>query len=435
MSTSIPSPIHARSSAGELEELRARARADYEALRARHLRIDLTRGKPGPEQLDLSSALLTLPGNGDYTLENGGDSRNYGGVQGLPEARELFAPMLGASPDCVVVANNSSLAVMHDCIVYALLKGMPDSPRPWSAEDPVRFLCPSPGYDRHFAICESYGIDMIPVALTGQGPDMDRVESLVRDPAVRGMWCVPKYSNPTGEIYSDETIERLARMETAAPDFRLFWDNAYSVHHLTDREIEIANILERCAAAGHAERPLVFGSTSKITFAGGGVGLLAASSRNIAWYLEHGGVRSIGPDKLNQLRHVRFLRSHDGILELMRKHRALVVPKFAAVDAALERRLAGSGFARWTKPLGGYFVSVDVIPGCAARVVELAKGLGVVMVPAGQTYPYRTDPNDSNLRIAPTYASLTDIEAGAEAIAVCIELAVCERLLADGGEA
>jgi DNA-binding transcriptional MocR family regulator len=406
-----------------------RAEADYASLCKAGLEIDMTRGKPSAAQLDLSNAMLTLPGNGDFYQADGGDTRNYfGSVQGLPEARALFAGMMGAPPERILIGNNSSLALMHDCIVYALLKGVPGGTAPWGAAQPITFLCPAPGYDRHFAICEAYGIRMIAVPLTGSGPDMDVVERLALDPSVRGMWCVPKYSNPTAETYSEEVIRRIARMPTGAPDFRVFWDNAYGVHHLTDRRVEIADILDLSEQAGHADRALVFASTSKITFAGGGLALLAASEANIKWLVVRSSTRTIGPDKLNQLRHVRFLRNHSGIEQLMSGHRKLLEPKFKAVEAAFERRLQGSGFARWTKPLGGYFVSVDVHDGCAARVVELARQAGISMVSAGQTFPYRKDPRDSNLRIAPSFPELKDVSAAAEGIAICIEYAVAERL-------
>jgi DNA-binding transcriptional MocR family regulator len=410
----------------------ARAQIDHAAFCQLGLKIDMTRGKPGPDQLDLSNAMLTLPGNGDFSQADGGDTRNYyGSVQGLPEARALFATMMGAPPERILIGNNSSLALMHDCIVYGLLKGVPGGAASWGSAQPITFLCPAPGYDRHFAICEGYGIRMVPVPMTGNGPDMDMVERQAFDPAVRGMWCVPKYSNPTGETYSDEIIRRLACMPTAAPDFRVFWDNAYTVHHLTDRRVEIANFLDLCHAAGHADRPLIFASTSKITLAGGGLGLLAASQANIDWFVALSSRRTIGPDKLNQLRHVRFLRDHAGIERHMQAHRNLLQPKFAAIDAAFEQRLRDSGFARWTKPLGGYFVSVDVHAGCAARVVDLARQAGISMVAAGQAFPYRLDPQDSNLRIAPSFRGLRDVTAAADGIAISIDYAVAERLLGE----
>jgi aspartate/methionine/tyrosine aminotransferase len=409
-----------------------RAKVDYSDLCKAGLKIDMTRGKPSAAQLDLSNVMLTLPGNGDFYQADGGDTRNYfGSVQGLPEARVLFARMMGAPPERILIGNNSSLALMHDCIVYALLKGVPGGPTPWSATQSITFLCPAPGYDRHFSICEECGIRMIAVPLTGNGPDMEIVERLALDPSVRGMWCVPKYSNPTAETYSAETIQRIARMRTGAPDFRVFWDNAYGVHHLTDERVEIANILTLSEQAGHPDRVLVFASTSKVTFAGGGLALLAASEANIKWFVERSSIRTIGPDKLNQLRHVRFLRDHGGIERLMAAHRKLLEPKFKAIDAAFERRLQGTGLASWTKPLGGYFVSVDVYDGCAYRVVKLAKEAGISMVPAGQTFPYRKDPRDSNLRIAPSFPELEEVSTGAEGIAICIEYAVAERLASE----
>ena len=422
--------MHSTATAGDTQVRYERARADFSTLCKAGLNIDMTRGKPSTDQLDLSNAMLALPGNGDVLQADGGDTRNYfGSVQGLPEARALFATMMGAPPERIVIGNNSSLALMHDCLVYALLKGVPGDTVPWRAAPPITFLCPVPGYDRHFAVCEHYGIRMIPIALTGSGPDMDTVERLALDPSVRGMWCVPKYSNPTSETYSEEVIQRIASMRTGAADFRVFWDNAYGVHHLTDRRVEIANILDLSAQAGHPDRPLVFASTSKITFAGGGLALLAASDANIKWFVTHSSIRTIGPDKLNQLRHVRFLRNHAGIERLMGAHRNLLAPKFEVIDAALARRLQGTGYAHWTKPLGGYFVSVDVHQGCAARVVELAKQAGIRMVPAGQTFPYRRDPRDSNLRIAPSFPELREVVAAADGIAICIEYAVAELLM------
>lgn len=407
--------------------------AVFEKLRAQGLKIDMTRGKPSSAQLDLCNALLTLPGNGDYFQGDGGDTRNYfGSVQGLPEARVLFSRMMGAPPERILIGNNSSLALMHDVIVYALLKGVPGGRGAWISDQPITFLCPSPGYDRHFAICAEYDIRMIPVPLTGAGPDMDMVEALVRDPSVRGMWCVPKYSNPTGETYSDEVVDRIARMETGAPDFRVFWDNAYSLHRLTEKEVTLKNVLDACETAGHADRALVFGSTSKMTFAGGGLSLMAASQANIDWFVARCSKRSIGPDKLNQLRHVRFLRDHDGIEGLMEAHRQLLAPKFAAVEAAFDARLGDGELARWTRPDGGYFVSVDVVGGCAARVVELAKQACVTMVAAGQTFPYAKDPDGSNLRIAPSFPEIADLTQAAKAIAICIEVAVTEKLLGEG---
>jgi len=414
-------------SAAELEALRSEVRGKYEAFRARGLKLDMTRGKPAPEQLDLSNGMLAFPGNADHFTEAGEDARNYGGLQGLAEARALFSPVLGAPPDRIIVGNNSSLALMHDCIVWALLKGAPGSPRPWAKEQDVAFICPSPGYDRHFAICEEYGVRMLPAPMTGQGPDMDVVEALAADPAVKGMWCVPKYSNPTGEIYSDETVRRLASMRAEAPDFRLFWDNAYAVHHLTERRHEILNILEECERAGNPDRAFVFASTSKITLAGAGLAFFASSAANVRWLLARAGKRTIGPDKLNQLRHVRFLRDEASLYRHMDAHRALIAPKFDAVAEALDRHLAGTGVARWTRPDGGYFISVDASQGTAKRVVELAKEAGLSLTPAGATWPHGQDPHDSTLRLAPTFPSLEEVRAASEGIALCILLAAIDK--------
>ena len=414
----------------ELRALRNQVSAEYQDFRARGLALDITRGKPSPEQLDLANDLLALPGGVDYFAETGDDSRNYGLLQGLPEVRSLFSKTIGAPVDRIAATDNSSLALMHDCIVWALLKGVPGSAVPWSQAPIPTFICPVPGYDRHFAICEEFGIRMLTVPMTGHGPDMNAVESLVADPTVKGMWCVPKYSNPTGEIYSDETVQRLASMQAAAPDFRLFWDNAYAAHHLTERRYEIANILDLCEKANHPDRPFVFTSTSKVTLAGAGISFFASSAANLRWYLARAGKRTIGPDKLNQLRHVRFLKNQEGLDRHMDAHRALLRPKFDAVISALESRLAGTGVARWTRPEGGYFVSVDVLEGTAKNVVDLARKLGLALTPAGATWPYGRDPQDRTLRLAPTFPPLQDVRDASEGIAICILLAAIEKLCA-----
>jgi DNA-binding transcriptional MocR family regulator len=407
-----------------LQTLRQKVRAEYDAFRARGLKLDMTRGKPASDQLDLANDLLAFPGNRDHFTEAGEDARNYGLLQGIPEARALFAPMLGAPPSQIVVADNSSLAVMHDCIVWALLKGVPGSTEPWSKPT---FICPVPGYDRHFALCEEYGIRMLPVPLTGHGPDVDAVEALAADPSVKGMWCVPKYSNPSGEVYSDDTVRRLAAMRAGAPDFRLFWDNAYAVHHLTEHRHEIANILDACSAAGNPDRAFIFASTSKVTIAGAGLAFFASSPANVAWYLARAFKRTIGSDKLNQLRHVRFLKNEAGLMRHMDGHRALLAPKFAAVIAALESRLAGTGAATWAKPEGGYFINLDATAGTAKQVVALAKDAGLALTAAGSTWPHGDDPHDSNLRLAPTFPTLADVTAASEGIALCVLLAAIEK--------
>jgi DNA-binding transcriptional MocR family regulator len=418
-----------------LREFRDRERARYEAIKGRATPFNLARGKPATEQVALANQLLTAVATPEECwAEDGSDGRNYyGSPQGLIEARRLFAPMLGAPPEQVLVANNSSLALMHDAMVYALLTGARDGAVPWRDQRrPIRFLCPSPGYDRHFQICEQYAVEMIPVPLTGAGPDMDEVERLAADPAVKGMWCVPKYSNPTAETYSSETVSRLARMR-AADDFRLFWDNAYAVHDLTDTRDRLDNVLDACAAAGNPDRALVFGSTSKITFAQAGLGLFATSAVNMRWFVSRHSTRTIGPDKLNQLRHVRVLHDDAGIAAHMDQHRRLLEPKFAAVQEVFKTRLAGTGVATWTHPRGGYFVSLDVLDACAHRVVALAKAAGIEMVPAGRTFPHGRDPRDRNIRIAPSFPPADEVRAAVEALATCVLVVTTERLLADRG--
>jgi DNA-binding transcriptional MocR family regulator len=401
---------------------------DYDAFKARGLKLDLTRGKPSAAQLDLSAELLALPGVNDYLAEGGVDTRNYGGLQGLIEARRLFSDMMGVPPEQIVLSNNASLALMHDSIVFSLLKGSCDDQKPWSQQGEISFLCPVPGYDRHFKICEEYGIKMIPVRLGDDGPDMEQVERLVaQDASIKGMWCVPKYSNPTGTVYSNETVERLASMKTAAPDFRLYWDNAYAVHHLTEEPVEIANVLERCLAHGHPNRPYVFASTSKITLPGSGVALFAASKDNVQWLLANLFSQTIGPDKINQLRHVRFLKDGAGIKKLMDRHRALMAPKFQKVLEIFKEKLSHVPGVKWTSPKGGYFISLEVPSGCAKRVVALAKDAGVVLTPAGATHPYGKDPEDRFIRIAPSFPEPGEVALAAEGVSLCVLLAAAEK--------
>jgi DNA-binding transcriptional MocR family regulator len=416
----------------DLHALRSQVAGEYEAFRSRGVKLDMTRGKPASDQLDLAAEMLALPGNRDHFTEAGEDARNYGGgVQGIREARAMFAPIIDAPVEQIVVADNSSLALMHDCIVWALLKGVPGSTEPWSQAKGPAFICPVPGYDRHFSICEEYGIRMLPVPFDGNGPDMDAVEALAADPSVKGMWCVPKYSNPSGETYSDETVRRLATMRTGAADFRLFWDNAYAVHHLTENRHRIANILELCKASGNPDRAFVFASTSKITLAGSGIAFFASSPANVAWYMARASMKTVGPDKLNQLRHVRFLHDAAGVNRHMEGHRALLAPKFRAVLAALENRLSGTGAATWIVPEGGYFISVDAMPGTAKQVVMLAMQAGLALTAAGATWPHGQDPKDSNLRLAPSFPPLADVTVAAEGIALCILLAALDKLCAE----
>ena len=401
----------------------------YQEFQARKMNLDMTRGKPCPEQLDLSAGLMDCLGRKDFKATDGSDCRNYGGLDGLPEAKHLFAEYLEVSPEELIIGGNSSLSLMHDAMTWAFIFGAAKGSAPWSAQAPVTFLCPSPGYDRHFAICEHLGIRMTPVELKGDGPDMDAVETLVASEAgIKGIWCVPKYSNPTGEVYSDEVVERLARMPAKASDFRILWDNAYAVHHLGAGPARLADILRACRTAGRPERALVFGSTSKISFAGSGLSFMAGSAANMEWARGHLGFQTIGPDKLNQRRHVVFFKDMAGIENHMQKHAAILKPKFDAVQEVLERELAGKGIAEWTRPVGGYFTTINTWDGCARRVVKMAADAGVKLTPAGSTYPNKKDPRDRNIRIAPSFPSVADIRIAMEVLAVCVAIASLENL-------
>jgi len=395
--------------------------AEYAALRDRGLRLDLTRGKPSAEQLDL----VAFPADGDFRAADGSDCRNYGGLAGLPELREIFSGFLQVPAGQLLALGNSSLTLMHDIVVHALLFPLPGSASGWPGNS--AFLCPVPGYDRHFSVCEKFGVEMIQVPMLSDGPDMDVVEELAAsDPRIKGMWCVPKYSNPTGVCCSPATIERLAGMRTAAGDFRLFWDNAYPVHYLTqDGPAETEPLLDACERAGNPDRAFVFGSTAKITYAGAGVAFFGSSPANVSWFLGHLAKQTIGPDKMNQLRHARLLRSPEGVLELMGRHREILAPKFALVDEVLSDGLAG--IASWTRPEGGYFMTVGVPGGCAAAVVRLAADAGIALTPAGATHPYGRDPRDRTIRLAPTFPSLADLEQAMRGLVTCV------RLAADGG--
>ena len=416
------------------EELQAQHQSqknNYADLQAKKLALDLTRGKPAPAQLDLSNPLLSLPGD-DYRDSEGTDTRNYGGLHGLPELRAIFGELLGIPVQNLIAGNNSSLELMHDLVAFSMLYGGVDSHRPWGQEqDGIKFLCPVPGYDRHFAITETMGIEMIPVPMLSDGPDIGLIEELVAaDPAIKGMWTVPVFGNPTGVTYSWDTVLRLVQMRTAAPDFRLFWDNAYAVHTLTHDFVRQVDVLGLAAAAGNPNRPYVFASTSKITFAGAGVSFLGGSLGNIAWYLQYAGKKSIGPDKINQLRHLRFFRDADGVRLHMRRHQQILAPKFALAAEILDQRLSESKIASWTDPKGGYFISLDVLSGTAKRTVALAKDAGIAVTEAGASFPYRKDPSDTNIRIAPTFPSLPDLRDAVDGLATCALLAASESLLA-----
>ena len=400
----------------------------YAAVKRKGLKLDMTRGKPSNEQLDLANELITVLSTSDYKAADGTDARNYGGLDGLPELKSIFAELLETKPANVIIGGASSLTMMHDAVVRALLHGVPDGDGPWQ-KSKTKFLCPSPGYDRHFAICQHHGIEMIGVDLDANGPDMATVEKLVAtDASIKGMWCVPKYSNPTGETYSAETVQRLAAMPAAASDFRLFWDNAYAVHDLYDTSDPLVEILSACEKAGHPNRALEFASTSKISFSGAGVAVMATSSENVADAKKHLGIQTIGPDKLNQLRHVRFFKDAAGLRAHMHKHAALLRPKFESVTRVFERDLGGSGLAAWTKPRGGYFVSLDTLDGCASQVVKLADEAGVKLTPAGATFPLGKDPRDRNIRIAPSLPPASQVETAMEVVALCVKLASARKL-------
>ncbi|WP_168582030.1 aminotransferase class I/II-fold pyridoxal phosphate-dependent enzyme [Gephyromycinifex aptenodytis] len=413
-----------------LAAARDAARARYQEFATAGLKLDITRGKPCSAQLDLSEQLLAMPGAGDHSTDTEGDLRNYGGApKGLAALREMFAPLLDVPADQLVVRDNASLALMHFCLATSFFHTLPGGQARWMGED-VTFLAPSPGYDRHFSVCDDLGVNLKVVDMTPDGPDMDQVEALVAsDASVKGIWCVPKYSNPTGVTYSDEVVRRLAAMPTAAADFRIYWDNAYAIHHLCGQPDELAPILAACQEAGNPDRVFVFGSTSKVTFAGAGVSFFGASPANVAWFLAHDGMRSIGPDKINQLRHLRFFESTDGVVAHMDKHREILAPKFEAVVKTLSDDLSALGIATWSEPNGGYFVSLDVVPGTAKRVVQLAKEAGVALTPAGATFPGGVDPQDRNIRIAPSFPTTDELERALDVLTTCVILAAGEKLL------
>lgn len=402
------------------------AKKSYDSICKLGLSLDLTRGKPSSKQLDLSNDLLALSVN-QILDSSGSDTRNYGGLDGLPEMKTLFADILEVSTDQTIIGGNSSLTLMYDYLSGACLYGVPGGDKPWAHDNSKKFICPVPGYDRHFEITEHLGFELISIEMTEHGPNMDQVEDIVRgDSSVKGIWCVPKYSNPTGTCYSEETVRRLATMATAASDFRIIWDNAYAEHHLTDKPMKLANIMDACAEANNPNRVIEFASTSKMTYPGAGVAAMAGSLENVSDIKKHLSVRSIGPDKINQLRHCHLFPSIDQLRIHMQQHLKLVKPKFDKVIEILSCRLNDQGIATWTQPQGGYFISVDVQQGKAKRVIQLATNAGVALTKAGAPFPRGVDPNDRNIRIAPTFATLKEIEEATEALCACIRLAASE---------
>ena len=410
----------------ELEALKEEVDKEYQAWKDKNLSLDMSRGKPAPAQLDKTNGLLKEMT--DYHTEAGLDVRNYGVLDGIPEMKKIFSDLLDIPAQNIIVGGNSSLNLMFDAMMRLFVFGTMGE-TPWGRLDKVKFLCPSPGYDRHFMVTQKLGVELISVDMTSEGPDMDQVEKLVaEDDAIKGIWCVPKYSNPQGICYSDETVDRLASMKTAAKDFKIFWDNAYGVHWVFE-DVKVKNILDACKEAGNPERPYYFFSTSKISFPGAGVSIIAASDENIAEIKNIMTAQTIGADKINQLRHVQFFKDAQGLRDHMKVMAECLKPKFETVLNTLEKELKGSGLISWENPKGGYFISVDVLPGCAKRVVELAKEAGVTLTGAGATYPYKKDPKDSNIRLAPSYPTVEELQQAIDLFCVCVKKAGIEKLL------
>ncbi len=417
----------------ELKTELAKLKKEYQDICSAKISLDMSRGKPGSDQLDLSMEMLdVINSHSDLSASNGFDCRNYGVMDGLPEAKKMMADIMETTPDHVIVYGNASLSIMYDSIARSFTHGVMGN-TPWCKLDRVKWLCPVPGYDRHFAITEHFGIEMINVPLKEDGPDMDFVEKLVReDEAVKGIWCVPKYANPTGISYSDVVIKRMAALKPAAKDFRIYWDNAYAVHHLYDEEQdEILDIIQECEKAGNPDMVFEFASTSKITFPGSGVAALAASKANLEYIKKQMSIQTIGHDKINQLRHVKYFKNIDGVKAHMKKHAEKMRPKFEAVHNMLEKELRSAEIASWTNPKGGYFISLDVMPGCAKKTVAMCKEAGMILTEAGATYPYGKDPEDKNIRIAPSYATPDELIDASRILIICVKITTIEKMLTE----
>ena len=415
----------------ELLALKEQIEKEYAAVKAKNISLDMSRGKPAAQQLDLSMGIMDcLTSKDTLKAENGTDCRNYGVLDGIPEAKMLMAGLMGVKSENVIVYGNASLTIMYDAISRAYTHGIMGN-TPWCKLDKVKWLCPVPGYDRHFAITERFGFEMINIPMNDDGPDMDMVEKLVSsDESIKGIWCVPKYSNPGGVVYSDETVKRFAALKPAAKDFRIFWDNAYCVHHLyPEKPAQILNIIEECEKAGNPDLVYEFSSTSKISFPGSGVAAFASSANNIADVKKQLTVQTIGYDKINQLRHVKFFKDAEGIKAHMVKHADIMRPKFEMVEEVFEKELGSKGIAKWTKPMGGYFISLETLEGTAKKIVAMCKEVGLVLTPAGSTHPYKNDPKDNTIRIAPSFPTVDELKDAAQILTLCVKLASVEKIL------
>ena len=415
----------------ELLALKEQLEKEYAAVKAKNISLDMSRGKPAAQQLDLSMGIMDcLTSKDTLKAENGTDCRNYGVLDGIPEAKRLMAGLMGVKSENVIVYGNASLTIMYDAISRAYTHGIMGN-TPWCKLDKVKWLCPVPGYDRHFAITERFGFEMINIPMNDDGPDMDMVEKLVSsDESIKGIWCVPKYSNPGGVVYSDETVKRFAALKPAAKDFRIFWDNAYCVHHLyPEKPAQILNIIEECEKAGNSDLVYEFSSTSKISFPGSGVAAFVSSANNIADVKKQLTVQTIGYDKINQLRHVKFFKDAEGIKAHMVKHADIMRPKFEMVEEVFEKELGSKGIAKWTKPMGGYFISLETLEGTAKKIVAMCKEVGLVLTPAGSTHPYKNDPKDNTIRIAPSFPTVDELKDAAQILTLCVKLASVEKIL------